>query len=127
MLLNGNTLFYGCYDYNDDLLLIEMQVDVSWKWIRWHQFEVPQEGVDPSNWQAPYLEQYLNNDGTGKICELYDTPAENTVPCRFVFFLFKTGAPKLVCQFGEFDLTEPQAVPERLAGIVELESDEDED
>ena len=122
----GNVLFYGCYDYNKDLLLIEMQVDVSWKWIRWHQFEVPQEGVDPSNWQAPYLEQYLNEDGTAMICDLYDTPTENTVPCRFVFFLYKTGAHSFRCQFGQFDLTAPQAVPARLLDIAETE-DEDED
>ena len=125
MLPNGNVLFYGCYDYSDELLLIEMQVDVSWKWIRWHQFEIPQEGVDSADWQAPYLEQYLNDDGTERICELYDNPAENIAPCRFVFFLFKTDAPKLVCQFGEFDLTSPLPVPERLESIVEFESEED--
>ena len=123
---NGNALFYGCYDFSEALLLIEMQIDVSWKRIRWHQFAVPQEGVDPSNWQAPYLEQYLNADGTDRICPLYDTPAENTAPCRFVFFLYKTGAPRPSCQFGDFDLTAPQTVPARVMRIVETE-EEDED
>ncbi|MBQ9149201.1 MAG: hypothetical protein IJX69_06535 [Oscillospiraceae bacterium] len=123
MPTNGNALFYGCYDFSDDLLLIEMQVDVSWKWIRWHKFQVPQPGMDPSNWQAPYLEQYLNEAGTERICDLYDTPAENTAPCRFTFFLFKTGAPKLVCPFGEFDLTAPEEVPARLQEVIEFEED----
>ena len=60
------------------------------------------------------------------ICDLYDTPTENTVPCRFVFFLYKTGAHSFRCQFGQFDLTAPQAGPARLLDIAETE-DEDED
>ena len=58
MIPNVNTLFFGCYDYNEEWLLIEMQIDTSWKWIRWNKFEVPQESIDPSDWQVPYLEQY---------------------------------------------------------------------
>lgn len=125
MLQNGNALLYSCYDFNEDWLLIEMLVDVSWKWIRWHQFAVPQEGIDPSDWQAPYLEQYLNEAGTERVCALYSKPSENTAPCRFVFFLYKTGAKKLLCQFGEFDLTNPHNLPERLANAVEFESEDD--
>lgn len=125
MPADGNVLYFGCYDFNEKWLLIEMQADVSWKWIRWHQFEVPEEGVDDANRQAPYLEQYLNEAGTERICELYDRPRGNTAPCRFVFFLYKTEAQKLVCQFGEFNLTETQPVPERLLGVVEFEAEDD--
>ena len=123
MIHNGNVLFYGCYDFNEEWLLIEMQADISWEWIQWHQFAVPEDGVEEENWQAPYLEQYLNLDGTEKICELYDTPESEKETCRFVFFLYKTEAPKLVCQFGEFDLLDPKCVPDRLVDIVEFESD----
>ncbi len=125
MLTAGNALYFGCYDFNEAWFLIEMHVDVSWKWIRWHQFKAPEAGVDECDWQAPYLEQYLNETGTERICELYDRPKENTAPCRFVFFLYKTGAQKLNCQFGEFDLSEIQPVPERLLGVVEFESEDD--
>ena len=125
MVPNGNALFFGCYDYNEEWLLIEMQVDTSWKWIRWNKFEVPQNGINPSDWQVPYLEQYLNNDGTEKICDLYCNPKENTAPCRFAFFLYKTDAPKLICQFGEFDLTNPKVVPNRLLNVVAFESEDD--
>ena len=76
---------------------------------------------------CPYLEQYLNEDGTEKICELYDTQEENVAPCRFVFFLYKTDDPKLISQFGEFDLTQVQPLPERLQNIVEFETEDDED
>ena len=125
MLTNGNVLYFGCYDFNEEWLLIEMQADISWRCVRWHQFEVPETGVNPGNWQAPYLEQYLNEDGTQRICELYTSPRGNTAPCRFTFFLYKTGAPKLRCQFGEFDLTTTQPVPTRLEGVVEFESEDD--
>ena len=124
MLPNGKALFFRSYDYNEEWLLIEMQIDLSWKWIRWHQFEVPQDGIDSANWQVPYLEQYLNDAGTERICDLYETPNENAAPCRFVFFLYKTDATKLICPFGEFDLTNPASMPDRLIGVVEFESDE---
>jgi hypothetical protein len=74
MLTAGNALYFGCYDFNEAWFLIEMHVDVSWKWIRWHQFKAPEAGVDECDWQAPYLEQYLNETGTERICELYDRP-----------------------------------------------------
>ena len=127
MMNNGKCLEFGCYDYNSKILLIEMKIDVSWKWIRWSKFAVPVDGLAEDCWQAAYLEQYLNEDGTEKICDTYDTPAENTAPCRFVFFLYKSEGTKLLSQFGEFDLTNPGAVPERLAQIVEFEFEEDDD
>ena len=117
----SNARLFKCYDFNEEWLLIEMQADVSWKQIRWHQFQVPEEGVPAGNWQAPYLEQYLNDTGTERICNLYDTPSDNRESCRFAFFLYKTDAPKMNCQFGEFDLTQRQALPERLLGVIEFE------
>lgn len=32
---------------------------------------MPEKGVQPNNWQTAFLEQYLNESGTEKICDLY--------------------------------------------------------
>ena len=119
--------FFACYDYQEEWLLVEMAADVTPSRIPWHKFQVPAEGIGPDNWQAPYQEQYLNSDGTERICDLYDLPEEDTAPSRFVFFLYRDGSEKLVCPYGEYSLTDPQPLPQRLADIVEFESDEDED
>ena len=120
-------LFYGCYDFNDEWLLIEMQVNETCDNIDWGEIVVPQEDMKPGDWQCAYLEQYLNEDGTERICDLYDEPEEAVAPCRVAFFIYKIGMPVLRTPYGDFDLTDPQPVPERLVGGVEMESDEDEE
>lgn len=122
-----NVLFYGCYDFNDEWLMIEMLLDCTCDDIDWGKFVVPQEELKPDLWQCAYLEQYLNEEGTERICDLYDEPEEAVSPCRAAFFIYKLGMPKLRTPYGEFDLTNPQDVPERLVGVVEMESDEEEE
>ena len=123
--MEKNVLFYGCYDFNDEWLLIEMLLDGTFKDIDWINIVVPEENMSPSNWQCAYLEQYLNEDGTERICDLYDVPAEAAAPCRVAFFLYKVGMPAVQTPFGSFDLSNPQPVPNRLIGVVEMESDDD--
>lgn len=113
--------FYNCYDYNDDCYLIEMALDIPAHDINWIRFLVPQEGVRKSDWQCAFMEQYLNEDGTARICDLYDEPKENVKPCRIAFFIFKTPAEVLSTPYGDFLLSDPNPLPDRLADIIEFE------
>ncbi len=113
--------WYGCYDYNEEWYLIEMLLDCSPGEIRWDAIYVPQEGVSRENWQCPYLEQYLDPAGTGKVCETFDCPPRQEKPSRVVFFLYKVPAPLLHTQWGDFPLRCEGEVPERLKKVVEFE------
>lgn len=69
------------------------------------------------------MEQYLNAQGTEKLCETFDLPREDVRPCRVVFFLFKDEqkATTLCTPYGDFALASGAKVPARLARIVEFE------
>ena len=83
---------YQCYNYNRELYLVDMTLNISSDKIDWLNINVPEDGVEPMNWQVPYLGQYLTLDGNTKICELYDEPSPPVNPCRVVFFSIKCGA-----------------------------------
>lgn len=121
--------FYGCYDYNDELILIEMVVDAASDSIDFGEFSVPEKGLTKSDWQAPYMEQYLNADGTEKICELYDEPEPPVKPCRFTFFIYKMQEQEGVLKtpYGDFPIVDLQPMPERLTECIELEDEEADD
>lgn len=118
----SNVDYYGCYDYNEEWYLIEMLINEESREIDWSAFTTPEEGMDERDWQAPYMEQYLNEDGTERICDVYDTPAESVNPCRVAFFIYKTDAEMLITPYGQFPL-ECMDMPERLEDIVEFDGD----
>ncbi len=96
--------------------------------IDWGNIAVPEKELPRSSWQAPYMEQYLNENGTERICELFDEPTEKVKPCRVVFFLYKPApflcnvpAYTLQTPYGNFLLKNTTPVPERLKAIVEFE------
>ena len=113
----------GCYDFNEEWYLVEMILDETPARIDWGAMTVSAEGVDRANWQCPYMEQYLNAQGSEKLCETFDLPREDVRPCRVVFFLFKDEqkAATLCTPYGDFALASGAKVPARLARIVELE------
>ena len=119
----AQTGFFSCYDFSDEWYLVEMVLDEAPSKIDWGGMTVPEEGVDRADWQCPYMEQYLNADGTEKLCETYDLPADDARPCRVAFFLFKNGeaAATLRTPYGDFTLEAGAEVPARLERIVEFE------
>ena len=119
------TLF-NSYSFDENCYLVEMALNVAPDDVAFDEILVPEEGMGPDDWQTVLAEQFLNADGTERICDLYDLPEEDTAPSRFVFFLYRDGSEKLVCPYGTYSLTDPQPLPQRLADIVEFESDEDE-
>ena len=115
--------YFGCYDYNDEWLLIEMLLNISSSEIAWDEIVVPNDELYDDDWQCPYMEQYLNDDGTEKLCEMYDEPEEPVKPCRVAFFIYKDEAEVLRTPYGEFDLSDVKKLPKLLKEIIEFEEE----
>lgn len=113
-------MFYSCYDYNDEWYLIEMLLDISAEEIDLDNMIVPQDGLDKDSWQVPYMEQYLDESGTKKVCDTYTTPVTEVKPCRIAFFIYKAGANMLHTPYGDFVLQPAGKVPQRLETIIEF-------
>ena len=114
---------YHCYDYSDEWYLIEMLLERAPREIDFGAFVVPEAGVDRDNRQTAYLEQYLNESGTEKICALYDVPREPMPFSRVAFFVCKVGADTLQTPFGDFPLHADTPAPSRLRNLIEMEED----
>ena len=125
--MNNKIQLFECYEFNEELLLIEMLINDSFDNIDWAEFTVPEKGLGKDDWQCAYLEQYLNLDGTKKICELYDEPDPEVKPCRIAFFIYKyeEQEKKLLTPYGEFSLENPKPMPKRLIKCIEFESEDD--
>ena len=113
--------FYKCYDFNDEWYLVEMILDIPSSQIRWGEIAVPEKGVDKSNWQCAYMEQYLSSDGREKICGTYCEPEGDIRPCRVVFFIYKGAGTILHTPYGDFILDGSDGAPERLRQVVAFE------
>ncbi|MBE6900773.1 MAG: hypothetical protein E7479_08995 [Ruminococcaceae bacterium] len=122
---------YNCYKYNREWFLVEMIIDAKPSEIEFEKIVVPNENVRESDWQCPYMEQYLNSDGTEKLCEAYDVPEEDSSPCRISFFIYNENPKKLFAfgkkksvlrtPYGEFELSDKEKIPERLRKIIEFD------
>ena len=114
------TLF-NCFTFNDEWYLIEMALAIPPQEIQFDQIVVPEEGVKESDWQTVSAEQFLNNDGTERICDLYETPDNGDSDSRVAFFIYKTDSGILRTPYGQFALNGAEEVPERLKNIIEFE------
>ena len=113
--------FYECYNFSEQWYLIEMLLNVPALDVDWGNMTVPQKGISKTEWQVPCMEQYLNEDGSAKICDTYDVPKENVRPCRVAFFVFKVSERILSTPYGDFPLSDAKPMPERLKNIIEFE------
>ena len=114
-------MIFNCYRYNRKWLLIEICVEESSAQLDLNAFTVPEENESESYWQAPYLEQYLNADGTKRICDVYGTPEKPVTPCRLAFFIYRTEVKYIRTPYGEFSLENPEKTPKRLKKIIKFE------
>ena len=112
--------YYGCYDFNKEWYLVEMLIHEAFSDVDLYEFVVPDPELDEDNWQCAYLEQFLNTDGTKRICKLYDEPTTDVFPCRVAFFILKYAPSVLRTPYGEFSLA-GAPMPKRLKGIIEFE------
>ncbi|MBO5511930.1 MAG: hypothetical protein J6B24_09370 [Clostridia bacterium] len=116
---------YKCYRYNEEWLLIEMVMDIPSSEIDWMSIAVPNEELDEGGLAVPlHGEQYLNADGTEKLCEVYDEPEEDACPCRVAFFIYDDDLPTLHTSYGDFPLDEKEELPARLKEIIEFDEED---
>lgn len=115
---------YQCYNYNSELYLVDMTLNLYSDKIDWLEINVPEDGVASTNWQVPYLEQYLTLDGNKKICDLYDEPFPTVNPCRVVFFIYKCGGKILHTPYGDFPLSDTENTPKQLKRIIDFEEED---
>ena len=116
------TLF-NCFHYNDEWYLVEMALNIPAREIQFNKIVVPQEGVKEQDWQTVLAEQFLNNDGTKRICDLYETPDTDDSDSRVAFFIYKTNSRILRTPYGQFELSDKDVVPNRLKEIIEIDED----
>ena len=114
---------FNCFGFNDEWYLVEMALSIPPKDIKFNKIVVPEEGVKESDWQTVLAEQFLNNDGTERICDLYDTPDTDDSNSRVAFFIYKTNSHILRTPYGEFELSDAEEVPGRLKEIIEIDED----
>ena len=111
------------YSYKDGVGLVELVLDSSFMDIKESlDFCIEDRKISKSNWQTLYMEQYLNKEGTEKICETYSEPSLSTHPIRIAFFIFglKQGQ-KLVSSFGDTIVRKMEPLPDRLKTIIEFD------
>ncbi len=87
--------------------------------------EIP--GLPKSDWQAPFSEKILTEDGTVLIADSDKEAIDNKLwsgNIRFVFFLFLDSNIPLSTPFGKLQLPKSSALPERLQNIIVFESPE---
>jgi len=115
---------HGCYRFRKNWLVAELTLPCTPDEIDWFGFSVPEEGVDEFDRQTPYMEQYLTQDGTDKLCDAWDEPEEQEAPSRVAFFLHRTeGGTILETPYGPVPLTDLAPLPDRLIDILEFENE----
>lgn len=114
---------YNCFRFNEEWYLVEMALAIPPEEIPFDQFVVPEEEVAESDWQTVFAEQFLNSDGTERICELYETPGIGDATSRIAFFIYKTDAHTLRTPYGQFTLSSAEQVPNRLKAILVFDED----
>ena len=116
------TLF-NCFSFDENWYLVEMALNVAPDDVAFDEILVPEEGMDPDDWQTVLAEQFLNADGTERICDLYDTPETDDESSRVAFFIYKTASHTLRTPYGDFELSDAEETPDRLKAIIEVDED----
>jgi hypothetical protein len=81
-------------------------------------FTQEQPGEPRENWQAPWLERYLDPDGARVLTEAFDPPPEGLTSTRVVFFMHFLDLDRpLLTPEGPVDLPAPTELPDRLAAV----------
>lgn len=112
------------YKFNEDVGLIEALIHCEFNKFEKNidSFVIKEKANLRDDFQTLYMEQYLDYEGIKKICDTYDIPNSSVNVFRIIFFIhgLKEGQ-YLDCRYGTFRVQELQALPKRLAGIIEYE------
>jgi hypothetical protein len=78
--------------------------------------EVPEQPRE--NWQAPWMEQWLDESGENFFGEPFDAPPEGMTTSRLVFYLHYVARDRpLLTPTGDVPLPSPVALPPRLSAV----------
>jgi hypothetical protein len=102
----------------ENALLIEVAAAVAPSELDVGAFTQEEPGQPRENWQAPWMEQWLDESGENILTEPFDAPPENLTTSRLVFFLHYVALDRpLVTPAGEVPLPAPLQLPSRLQAV----------
>ena len=80
------------------------------------------EGQPQENWQSPWDEKYLNENGEEIVGDYFDVPNDGATT-RLLFFFHNLNFSKpLLTPGGQLALTQPTSIPFRLRDKIKYES-----
>ena len=110
-------------DGQKDVYLIELGIKANHEKVDIGEFTQQQDGTDRMDWQTPWDEKFLNEDGTKITGDWMDSPTDTSDFTRLAFFLhFMDFQKPLLTQYGEMDLSNPEQMPKRLSSIIKYEN-----
>lgn len=105
----------------EDVHLMEFIIPKAPEDIEIGDFTQSLAGIDRLDWQAPYDESYLNEEGSQVIGQFGEIP-KNQASTRLVFFFHYLDFEAVFSTpFGEVKLMEPVKMPDRLIDLIEYE------
>jgi hypothetical protein len=110
----------GVYEIPDapHAVLIEIAVDTRPDDLDLGAFTQEEPGQPRENWQAPWMEQWLNESGERIVSEPFDPPPDNLTSSRVVFFLHYVSFDRpLITPAGEVALPAKAPLPPRLSAV----------
>ncbi len=117
-----NLIGVSTVDGQTDVHLLELDINAKHTDIEIGEFTQRQDGVNRLNWQTPWDEKYLNEQGTEITGDWFNAPENITDTTRLAFFLhFIDFGKSLTTPFGEINLKQPKSMPERLSSIINYE------
>lgn len=122
--MTTETTLIGTYQVNGqpNVHLVEATVNTKHSDIDIGKFTQEQDGVDRPDWQSPWDEKYLNEDGTAIIGNWMDSPKGENEKTRLAFFLHYVDFQKpLITPFHQIAFGQPEKMPERLSSMIEYE------
>jgi hypothetical protein len=110
----------GVYELPDvpDAHLVEVRSATPPDELEIGAFTQEEPGQPREDWQAPWMERWLDPSGERLLTEEFDPPPDGLSESRLVFFLhFLSFDRPLLTPTGPVDLPNATALPERLAGV----------
>jgi hypothetical protein len=111
----------GVYDVpqNTDVSLVEVLVQAKPSEVEVGEFTQEEPDTPRDSWQAAYMERYLNETGDTVIGDDMDLPGDDKSPTRLTFFMYYLDTTRpMLTPFGEVNLSQRIAVPDRLKDII---------
>jgi hypothetical protein len=116
----GSVVVVGVYEVagGADAHLLELVAEVPPDEFDLGAVTQEEPGQPQENWQAPWLERYLDPSGERVLTEPFDEPPAGLATTRVVFFLHLLSFERpLLTPGGPVELVPARPVPDRLASV----------